>query len=426
MKHTKSILFAAIAALAVGSASAQTNVVPRNQFNVAGSTALGPVSMPELNAYAVGQGYALQASDTATIASIKSALYSKLVSTATNAKTGIVTQTKDFINVRLIGSEGGTACTGSKLTQNFYALSSTGTQTSGLTNPMTATISFSDVDQASGSFSGLKGARAKAAKLTKAGDLAAINFIWVSSTNFPGSNITGQQVRALLTAGHLPLSYFTGVAGDSTNGVVAVGRDIDSGTRIAYLSESGLGALAPLKQYVFNTNGSGTVSIAPGGTLNGVTYGEGDGGDSSGGTLSTKIAASAALTAANLVGPTNYSGKIYLVACAGAQDATGKALKVLSYNGVTPYLPGTTLLQGGQTNQNVIAEGTYSMWTVGRLYYNAANAPKGTDKTLIPTIASALAANIATNSTASFNRGFTAIGDLKVKRSIEGAVITVK
>lgn len=426
MKNTKSILLAVIAAAAVGSASAQsTNVVPRNQFNVAGSTALAPVSMPELNAYAVGQGYTKVAWDNAAPASQKIALYSKLVSSATNAKTSVVTETKDFINVRLVGSEGGTVITGSKLTQGFLGLNASGLITSSAaTNQQTATITFSDVDQKSGSFSGLKGARAKVATLTKAGDLAAINFLWVSSTNFPASNITAQQAKALLTAGHLPLSFFTGVASDSTNGVIATGRDIDSGTRIAYLSEIGLGALASLKQYVYD--GSNSVTLSTAGTLNGVSYGEGDGGEASGGTLCTKIAAATSLVGTNLSGVTNYSGKIYLVGCAGSQDATGKAVKVLSYNGVTPYTSGTTALVGGQTNNNVIAQGTYSMWTIGRLYYNAANAPKGTDKAVIPTIANALAANIATNTTASFNRGFTAIGDLNVKRTIEGAAITTK
>jgi hypothetical protein len=427
MKNTKSILLAVIAATAVGSASAQTtNVVARNQFNVAGSTALGSITMKELDAYAIGQSYTKQAWDNATPASQKIALYSKLISSATNSKTAVVTQTKDFINVRLVGSEGGTVVAGSKLTQGFLGLGASGIITSSAcTNQQTATLTFSDVDQASGSFSGLKGARAKVAKLTKAGDLAAINFVWVSSTNFPASNITAQQARALFTAGHLPLSFFTGDANDSTNGVVAVGRDIDSGTRIAYLAETGLGALASLKQYVFDTVTT-NVSLSTAGTLNGVSYAAGDGGESSGGTLCTKIAASANLVGANLSGVTNYPGKIYLIGCAGSKDATGKALKVLSYNGVTPYYPGSTVITGVQTNQNVIAEGSYSLWTIGRLYYNAANAPKGTDKAAIPTVANALAANIATNSSAGFGGGFTAIGDLKVKRTIEGAPITTK
>jgi hypothetical protein len=426
MKNTKSILLAVIAATAVGSASAQTtNVVARNQINVAGSTALGSVTMKELDAYATGQGYTKVAWDNGTPASQKIALYSKPVSSATNAKTGVVTETKDFINVRLVGSEGGTLVAGSKNTQGYLGLNASGLITSSAcTNQATASITFSDVDQAVGGFSGNKGARAKVAKLTEVAKLAAINFCFVSSTNFPASNITAQQAKALYSAGHLPLSFFTGDAADATNGVIATGRDIDSGTRVLALTEIGLGSLAKVNQYLFDTNAS-TVSLTTAGTLNGVSYSAGDGGESSGGTLCGKIAVSANLTAANVTGLTNYTGKIYLIGYTSSKDANGKTLKVLSYNGQSPYYPGSTTT-GFQTNNNGIANGGYSLWSIGRLYKNEANAPKGTDKAAIGTVASALAANITTNTTSTYGGGYTALSDLNVTRTQEGAAINAK
>jgi hypothetical protein len=101
MKQTKPILLAAIAAVAVGSATAQT-VVPRNQVNIAGSTAFRAVHLKELNAYALSQGYTLVASDgQPSQGNGSAALYIK---DSTNGST----VTRDAINARFVGSEGGT------------------------------------------------------------------------------------------------------------------------------------------------------------------------------------------------------------------------------------------------------------------------------------------------------------------------------
>ncbi len=432
MKNTKSILLAVIAATAVGSASAQTtNTVVRNQINIAGSTAFRSVHFKELNAYALGQGFTLVASDSSPSAGTGSAaLYTKLISSATNAKTGVVTETRDFINARFIGSEGGTLVTGSKNTQGFYALSQRGvgsSPTTTCTNLMTATITYSDCDQSVGVFSGNKGARAKVARLTSAGNLPAINFTFCTTKDFPASNITDRQAQALLTRGHLPLSFFTGNSSDSTNGVFVIGRNIDSGTRTAILTETGVGSLAKVNQYDYSA-ASNSLFITPAGTVTGVSFLAGDGGDDSGGTLTTKVSQATNLTGANVIGVTNYPGKVYLIGYAGVPDVNGsKGLKALSYNGVAPYVPtphASTV--GFQTNFNGIANGTYSLFSIGKVYFNAATAPKGTDKTIIPTIAQALANNIGTNTSSTFGNGNTAIGDLNIVRSVEGATARPK
>jgi hypothetical protein len=432
MKHTKSILVAALAVAAIGSASAAvTNNVPRNQFFIAGSTALRHVTMPTIYNYAVGdQGYSLQCADSTLVGTIgnnpKVALFSKEISRVTNAKSGDVTVTKDYINVHMIGSEGGTLVTGSKNVQGFAPLGSSSITESGCTNSNSATITFSDVDQAAGNFTGAKGAWAKVAKLTEVGQIAAINFCFVASSNFPASNITAQQAKALYSAGYLPLSFFTGNDSDRTNGVFATGRDIDSGTRVTTFSEIGLGASAAVQQYAYN--GSNGISLTPAGTINGVTYAAGMGGENSGGTLCTLIATSGSqgLTAANVTGcPTNITGKVYLMGYTSTADASTKTLKVLSYNGFTPYYSSATS-NGFQNGTNGIINGQYSFWSTGRLLYNAANAPKGTDKTLVPTVATAIYSNLTNKTTANFLYGYTALSDLKVQRVIEGAKITPK
>jgi len=429
MKQTKSILLAAIAAVAVGSASAQTtNLVARNQINLAGSTAFRSVHLKELHAYALGQGYTLVASDASPSAGTGSAaLYTRLVSTATNR--GVVTETRDFINARFVGAEGGTLLAGSKNTQGYYGLRQSGvgsSPTSVCTNLMSATITYADSDQSVGVFSGNKGAKAKAAKLTFAGNMAAINFAFCTTKDFPANNITERQAAALFRNGHLPLSFFTGNPADRTNGVFAIGRNIDSGTRTAILTEIGVGSLNKVNQYDFNTN-TRTISLTPAGTLPGISFLAGDGGDDSGGTLCSKVAAATNLTVANVSGVTNYPGTVYLIGYSGIPDINTRHLKALSYNGTAPFnpSPGANTL-GFQTNFNGIANGTYSLFSIGKVYFNAANAPKGTDRTLIPTVAQAIANGISTNTTLTLGGGNTAISDLNIVRNIEGTVAQPK
>ena len=431
MKHTKSILLAAIAAAAVGSASAQTtNVVPRNQINLAGSTAFRSVHLKELNSYAVGQGYTLVASDSSPSAGTGNlALYSKLVSSATNAKTGVVTETRDFINARFQGAEGGTLLAGSKNTQGFYGLRQTGVGSSPVgvcSNQMSAAITYADSDQSVGVFSGNKGAKAKAAKLTFVGNMAAINFAFITTKDFPANNITERQAAALYTRGHLPLSFFTGNPGDGTNGVYAMGRNIDSGTRTAILTEIGVGSLNKVNQYDYAASNN-SLFLTPAGTLPGLSFLAGDGGDDSGGTLCTKVAAATSLTGANVVGGSPYTGKVYVIGYSGIPDINTRHLKALSYNGTAPYnpAPGVNTL-GFQTNFNGIANGTYSLFSIGKVYVNTKNAPKGTIQADVLAAAQGIANGISTNSTPTLGGGNTTISDLNIVRNIEGTTAQPK
>jgi|694.fasta_scaffold103148_4 hypothetical protein len=431
MKNTKSILFAAIAAVAVGSASAQTtNVVPRNQINLAGSTAFRSVHLKELNTYALGQGYTLVASDSSpSLGTGNLALYTKLISSATNAKTGVVTQTRDFINARFQGAEGGTLLAGSKNTQGFYGLRQTGVGSSPVgtaTNLMSATITYADSDQSVGVFSGSRGAKAKAAKLTFVGNMAAINFAFCTTKDFPANNITERQAAALYTRGHLPLSFFTGNPSDSTNGVYAMGRNIDSGTRTAILTEIGVGSLNKVNQYDYAASNN-SLFLTPAGTLPGLTFLAGDGGDDSGGTLCTKVAAATNLFGANVVGGSTYTGKVYVIAYSGIPDINTRHLKVLSYNGTAPFnpAPGANTL-GFQTNFNGIANGTYSLFSIGKVYVNAKNAPKGTIQADVTAVAQGVANGISTNSSLTLGGGNTAISDLNIVRNIEGTTAQPK
>ena len=450
--NTNKRVAALAVALSVGSsfaAGVTTTYAVGNQINIAGSTALANQSVPAIHAYATNNGYTLVAADkmdpltnsaanvtTANLQGTKIALWTKVV-TATNGSK--ITVTTNAINLHMIGSEGGTLVTASKTTGKYLPLSASGkvigdatgtlgqgyVPSSATTVDANATITFSDVDQAVGRFNTAKTAPVKCVALTEVAKLAAINFAIVAPTNFPVSNISDRQLQALLIAGNLPLSFFTGNPADSTNGVFATGRDIDSGTRVLSLVESGVGALTGVKQYVWD-NTSKTLNLSASNSVNGISYTAGNGGHFSGGDLCVAVGYSCGAITNGEALNTNYTGASYLIGYTGSKDLIGKggAIKALSYNGVQPYAP--TGNYGFQSNNNVISTGTYSLWSVGRLYKNTANAPKGTDKTVIDAAATAIANTITSTSTSDLGYGYTALGDLSVKRASEGATIFVK
>ena len=439
--NTNKLVAALVAALSVGSsfaAGVTTTYAVGNQINIAGSTALANQSVPAIHAYAVANQYTLVAADkmdpltnsaaNVTLANLqgtKIALWTKVV-TATNGSK--ITITTNAINLHLLGSEGGTLVTASKTTLPFLPLSFTG-KTGGdvkaasgqgfsfdanCTLNANATLTFSDVDQAVGRFNTAKTAPVKCVALTEVAKLAAINFAIAAPSNFPVSNISDRQLQALLLSSNgVPLSMFTGSTGDSSSTVYIAGRDIDSGTRVLTLTESGVGALTSVSQYVWNSTATNfDYSIA--GSVNGISYLAGNGGYFSGGDLCTAVGA------AN----EKVSGK-YLLGYTSSKDLIGKSgAKALSYNGVQPY--STAATYGFQNSNNVIANGAYSLWSVGRLYKNTANAPKGTDKTIIDAAATAIANTITGATTSDLGYGYTALGDLNVKRATEGATIFKK
>lgn len=95
-------------------------------------------------------------------------------------------------------------------------------------------------------------------------------FTMLTNEGSPITNVTSQQFRALLGSGFQPLSLFTGVATDTTN-VFVTGRNDGSGTRTAYLAETGFGVSKVVKQYVTNVSTSTaltTIQLVPAGGVN--------------------------------------------------------------------------------------------------------------------------------------------------------------
>ncbi len=111
----------------------------------------------------------------------------------------------------------------------------------------------------------------------------------------PITSINYQQARALWSAGSLPVSAITGNPADLGT-VYAAGRDPDSGTRVTYFAETGIGATSSVFQWEpagvtagTNTGISGNnitdIVPVPQQTVFGDTFSQGNGGYASGGTL---------------------------------------------------------------------------------------------------------------------------------------------
>jgi hypothetical protein len=448
--NTNKLVAALVAALSVGSSFAAgptTNYVTGNQINIAGSTAFASVAVPAIINY-LGTNYTLVASDAGTTGALsnpgKIGQWRKVTVATSGTKTTITT---DVVNLHLLGSEGGTAIAASKTTfgdflpANIAAGTVVGGDTTGAggqgytpstncTVKANATLTFSDCDQAVGRFNTAKTAPVKCVALTKVADLAAINFAIVAPSNFPANNITDRQLQAILKNGHAPLSLFTGKTNDSTNGVFITGRDIDSGTRVLTLTESGVGALTSVNQYVYDASNN-VLGISRAGSVNGIAYTAGNGGHFSGGDLCKAIKASVtnSWNGAMAAGNTNpYTGNSYIIGYTASKDLidNGGTIKALSYNGVQPYAQGG--LYGFQNSNNVIASGAYSLWSVAKLYKNTALAPKGTDKTVIDNLATAVANEINGKSATqlSSSAGYLPFSSLNVTRAQEGTTIFPK
>jgi hypothetical protein len=247
-----------------------------------------------------------------------------------------------------------------------------------------------------------------------AGNIVGIvPFKFVASDDAPGSvtNMTSQIARALFSTGKVPLSMWTGSATDQAAHAFAVGRDIDSGTRLTTLAETGLGALAIVKQYLPLKNGSPAVTNGTGATGDGIAIGMltssdlwpsqtinniveavGNGGYASGGTLALALANH---TAANQ----------FIISYLGASDAataTSNGAIELTYNGV-------------RFDPNSIAQGEYTFWGYEHLYYSGIGVPNGTTK---KQIADKLALQI-------FNTDAPTphYSDMAVSRKTDGAVV---
>jgi hypothetical protein len=243
-----------------------------------------------------------------------------------------------------------------------------------------------------------------------------VQFKWIAGRGIPAglTNMTQQLARNLFSTGKTAVALWTGLAADHGTSVFAIGRDFDSGTRLTFFAESGIGAKAVVKQYfpydaanqVLKTAG-GTIdhiSLTPAGVINGIPYGPGNGGYASGGDLAKGI---------NNTPPANS----LVIGYSGTGDANsqitnnpGTGLTELAWNGVKLGTGAPPV-----DNSELIKEGAYTMWGYEHLYYRDATA--GVAKTVADTLALRL-----------FNTDSPAplYNDMQVSRLTDGGVVIQK
>jgi len=247
-------------------------------------------------------------------------------------------------------------------------------------------VAMMDTFQAStpflGTFSGTSYATLTATRV------GIIPYKWIASEGTPSTldNMTPLQAQAQWTGvGQLPLSFYTGLVADAATIVYATGRNAGSGTRNAAFTESGVGALSVVQQYRPETAGP---SLYPATTINGISYGVGNNGEDSGGTLADKMAAS----------PVKF-----FVTYLGLNDADTKAIAggahEMSWNGVF------------YSTANVI-EGKYTFWTYQHLGYRSSTVGA------VKTVADAIAAQIILESSVIL------LDDMHVERFEDGGPVS--
>ncbi len=270
-------------------------------------------------------------------------------------------------------------------------------------------------------------------------EVGVIAFEWVVNNGAPASitNITNNQAQALYT-GFADLSQFTGVSSDSTIPVYAVGRSGDSGTRLSYLTETGLGLFASIFQ-VQATTVSGVVQVDSFGynpqspsttTVSDPFLGTvalGQSGYASGGSAAGALVLNTS-AAASSTGLTSGSGA-WLFSYLGRSDANtavAGGARRLTYNGVADFTSATLSNANGNANLNTpIIEGQYQGWEIEHLAYRSSLADgqqvSGQSKEL--TLVNAIISQIQSDASADSASGLQ-LSAMHVSRNVEGGVIT--
>jgi hypothetical protein len=388
MKNIIKSLLAITAVASIGSASAET-------IYVSGSTAFRSVANNSIKDYCANNGGAIIASNNSTFTSA-----GNFVGRFTNGSG------THYISVSWLGSEGGIQSCASPRGSNAVNISFWGTNSSGTnrvgTNSVPADLTFSDTYQGTSLFNGKFNGKTYSS-LTgfdgANGEVGVVAFTWVTSTNSPVANVTSMAAQNLLAAGNVPAALFTGNPADETKGVYLIGRNSDSGTRLATFGECGFGANNLPQQYKYNSTTS--IELYPAETINGVAASLGNSGYSSGGTLCgfmvNQLGAGSAL---KVGGVSSIYANNYLIGYAGVSDAnsyTATGLKKLTYNGVD------------SSTSNII-NGSYSFWTYEHLYEN----PNATS--LAKSVAETIGTSLQNKTTADItpNVGYT---DMRVGRN---------
>ncbi|WP_438483361.1 hypothetical protein [Oleiharenicola lentus] len=241
------------------------------------------------------------------------------------------------------------------------------------------------------------------------GGVGVVTFVWAKGTKHPSvaqasydrlTNISSLLTQNLVANGIAPLAMFTGNDSDLGVDVVLVGRDNDSGTRLAAFAETVTGDVnTPAAQYrAFDASNVDVGPNSGAGSINSLALAagvNGSGGYSSGGHVKAVLQKAILSTATNANG-----NRFILVGYLGTGDTPGAAQE-LTYNGV----PNTV---------NGVLRGSNTFWTLQHMYYRSdlASGPAA----LADVIGQGMADTYAVASG-------TLLANMNVVRSVEGGVV---
>jgi hypothetical protein len=248
------------------------------------------------------------------------------------------------------------------------------------------------------------------------------------------TNVTSQQFRALFSpvfAGRILLSQFTGSNTDDDTYVYATGRNDLSGTRTAYMVETGYGAPNLVTQWKITSTSNNMTQIqiwpvndnTPPNDNRSLQWNldtAGNGGYFSGGVLRDLMDdTSNSLTLLDQDGNTiDVNQNVIMVTWLGNSDASTAITNgavALTYNGV-----GITPNSGGLSvaDKAKIQNGTYTAWTFER-FYRLSNAKTTVDeRTFFSTVFGNISANIG-------SAGLTMTEMTGVDRATDGATVFI-
>ena len=437
MKHTKSILMAAVAALSIASASAEV-------IYITGATAFRSAANNTLYSL-YGTNLFVTAGSSATDEKATALYFTNCL---------LTNGTRHDLAVTWCGSEGGMQSVASGTNNKripFYDLAvltaggitnrTTGVMAPDTTNMLATAgaytslqkgiIGCADSFQASSRFQANKkakdGASYRTLILQKVGvvpysPIASKGF----ATAFPDRNITLNNFWNIVTSVN-PLTgeKISGKEADKNIQLYGMGRNVDSGTRVIMIAANKGGVADKLVQYkVTASAGTATkLELHPATTINGIGTSDGEGGETSGGTVAAGMTNVISPSATVPVGVTLGSSNNFLIGYASVADVTVQhrtnGLVPLKFNGIEGRCYNTnssdtfTKLDAGYTN---IINGSYPWWGYEFVSY---------DNLVASTNAKAFANNFvkvikefpSTNSVIAPN---IQLSDMKVSRTIDG------
>ena len=250
--------------------------------------------------------------------------------------------------------------------------------------------------------------------------VGVVVFTMIANEGAPASltNITSQGFRALFATGAQDLSLLTGNAADAGKLVFATGRNDGSGTRTAYLAETGHGISIPVNQYTVLTSSSTAITsiqrVPAGGVNSPVQAGQlaankstiwgqdidGNGGYSSGSALRGDMGKT---SAAVQVRAADYSVDIAstpltLVTWLSLNDAVTARVngaKMLGYDGVTLTDIAASGTAMSVADKAKVTNGHYAAWSFQQLFSRAVPALSGTQESIVQHIRDNVPANLA-------------------------------